>query len=118
MSCICPECRAVNFKVGKICSKTGETVCINCCKKCENYFFNDAYFAHGCRYGVHEWHTSVTAEEARLNRIKAQIEDKVQLQERILNRGYRNDRKIANRIEGEITRLRYEASKIQSEMAL
>ena len=106
------------FKVGKICSKTGETVCINCCKKCENYFFNDAYFAHGCRYGVHEWHTSVTAEEARLNRIKAQIEDKVQLQERILNRGYRNDRKIANRIEGEITRLRYEASKIQAGMSL
>lgn len=118
MTCICPECGTIDYKVGKVCTKTKQLVCVDCCRSCEYYFRNEAYMAHGCRYGVHEWHTSVTAEEARLNRIKAQIEDKVQLQERILNRGYRNDRMIANRIEGEITRLRYEASKIQAGMSL
>ena len=115
MSCICPECGSVDFKVGKVCSKTGETVCIKCCMACEYYFKDEGNKSHGCRYNLDAWHSCITEKEVSLNRIRNQIRDKIQLQEKILSRGFRDDRKIANRIECEIASLRFEASELRAE---
>ena len=50
----CPICGITDFNIGKSCNLHGQTVCIECCKKCEHYKFDDLYYMHRCSYGVAE----------------------------------------------------------------
>ena len=111
--CICPLCRTINFHVGKICSRTGELICIDCCKECEDYY-NDGLGSHGCRYVAKNWHDEKPQKQIQLNRIHAEIERKYEE----VTFFYETDRPyIAKRIEAEITRLRYEEQNIIASMA-
>ncbi len=115
MSCKCPTCGSVNFKVGKICSKTKELVCIDCCRKCEYYFYNEAYIAHGCTYGRENWHSVRSEDDAELIRIQHEIEKKYQQ----VDYFYMNDKPyISRKIEAEINALQYQAAKIKARMAI
>lgn len=117
MTCICPECGTIDYKVGKVCTKTKQLVCIDCCRSCEYYFRNEAYMAHGCRYGIQDYHScNLTKEEMEINNIKARIHDKADLKERILARGWKNDLRIANRIDAEISRLKMDIRNIERQI--
>jgi len=117
MTCICPECGSIDYKVGKICSKTGKSICIDCCMMCKHYFRNEAYMSHGCRFGIQDYHScTLTKEESEINLIKARIGDKNKQMERILARGWKNDRYIARKIDAEITRLKIDIRNIERRM--
>ena len=112
--CICPECGTIDYKVGKVCSRTKETICIDCCKKCPDYFKNEAYVSHGCRYISEKWHQKeMSKNELHLNRIRSEIDKKY----RSVDYFYQTDRpRIAEKIEAEITRLKYEEKNIMANM--
>lgn len=108
----CPECgRPLSeVKVCKVCERHGgEAVCLDCCKECAYYFYNEAYIAHGCRYGVDKWHDKEETKEVILKRLDAQI-GKL---ERKADYFYMTSRPwVAKKIEGKITRLRYERAEL------
>lgn len=114
MSCICPECGSVNYRVGIICCKTKETICIDCCMVCEDYYKNISG-GHGCRYVARNWHDEKPPGQLRLDQIRNEIDIKYEK----IGYFYRTDRPyIARRIEAEVKRLEYEASKIRTEMVI
>ena len=99
--------------VWKICPKhSGVPVCIDCCKKCEHYFYNDFYISHGCRYGADRWHDQEEPKEVQLRRIETQIEALYQKREYYFSRNWP---KIAKKVEGEINGLLFEKQKIMNQ---
>lgn len=111
--CICPLCGTINFHVGKICSRTGELICIDCCKECEDYY-NDGLGSHGCRYVAKNWHDKKSREQIRLNQIRHEIEQKIGK----IDYFYQTDRPyISKRIEAEVTRLRFEEQQLRNKAA-
>lgn len=110
MACICPQCGTLGYSVGKVCSRTGETICIDCCRSCEYYFFNEAYVSHGCRYGVENLHSAPSKDEVKINQIRARIEEKYKKVEYF----YQTDRPyIARKIECEINGLKMEMARLE-----
>ncbi len=80
----CPICGSTNFNIGKSCKFHGQTVCIDCCKACEHYTFDDIYFMHRCKYGVAE------AEKVKdeIAETRKKIEELDKQQEDLFRRGY------------------------------
>lgn len=80
----CPICNSTDFIVGKCCKLHGQTVCIDCCKKCKYYTFDDIYFMHRCSYGVK------AAEKAKneIAETNKKIEELDKKQEDLFRRGY------------------------------
>lgn len=112
MSCVCPECGSINYKVGIVCCKTKKTICIDCCKLCSDYY-NNINGGHGCRFVGRNWHDEKTPEQLRLNRIRAELESKYEK----IDYFYQTDRPyIAKRIEAEVAKLNHEAALINAEM--
>ena len=108
----CPACGRSAEKVSswKVCPKMdGALICIECCTKCEHYFKNEAYIAHGCRFGADQWHDQEEDRDKRLKMIEAQIEDIYQKQDFY----YRNNwPSAARKLEGRINSLRLERSQL------
>ena len=114
MSCTCPKCGSENYKVGITCCRTKEVICIECCKKCEDYFTSSSG-GHGCKYVSETWHDEKTPEQLILNRIQNEIDKKYEK----IDYFYRTDRPyIAKRIEAEVHALQYEAAKVRAEIAI
>jgi len=110
--CICPECGAVDYKIGIVCCRTKQIICIDCCMMCEDYYKNMTG-GHGCRYVGLNWHEEKSPAQSRLDQIQAAIDQKYAQ----IDYFYQTDRPyIAKRIEAEAARLQYESNIIKAEM--
>ena len=102
----CPEC-GKKYQEGKVCTKEGRIICIDCCKRCEYHIEMNYTHGHGCSWIDEE--KLVSEKEKKRAALEWQIEKRWKLVDYYYKK---NMPKVAKRIENEAHRLQDELNNV------